>query len=111
MLSSDPKHIEQQYEHLASAQKQIDQNMKTLQDRILSEEGKRQIAVIEQAAGSYREQEEEYLGLVKSEKRDQALQLLMGKLSKAQDHYMDSIESFVRLQTDRYMRPANKRTT
>ncbi len=100
VLSSDPEHIEQQYEHLAQARKQIDHNMKTLQDTIRGEEGKRQLAALDEAAGSYRELEQEYLGLVKSEKRDQALQLLMGKLSKAQAQYMDGIKSLVRFQTE-----------
>ncbi|MBU0910449.1 MAG: PAS domain-containing protein, partial [Proteobacteria bacterium] len=100
VLSSDPAHIAEQYEYLAQSRKLIDQNMKTLQDTLSSDEGMRQIAALDAAAGSYRALEEEYLGLVKSEKRDQALQLLMGNLSKAQGKYTDSIKALVRFQTE-----------
>ncbi|MCK9293961.1 MAG: methyl-accepting chemotaxis protein [Desulfobulbaceae bacterium] len=99
-LSSDAEHIEQQHEHLAQARKQIDYTMRTLQDTLRSEEGKRQLAVLDEAAGSYRELEQEYLGLVKAGNRDQALQLLLGKLSKAQTQYMDGIKALVRFQTE-----------
>jgi len=100
VLSSDPQHIAQQHEQLAQARRQIDHNMKKLQDSLRSEEEKKLAVTLAETAGSHRELEEEYLDLVGAEERDQAVQLLMGKLSKVQGQYMDSIEALVSFQTE-----------
>ncbi|MFZ5772545.1 MAG: methyl-accepting chemotaxis protein [Thermodesulfobacteriota bacterium] len=98
VLNSDAEYMEQQYAQLAQARKQIERNMRTLQDALAGGEGQRQITALDEAAGSYRELEEEYLGLIKSGNRDQALQLLQGKLSKAQGQYAEGIKEFIGFQ-------------
>ncbi|MCK9296156.1 MAG: methyl-accepting chemotaxis protein, partial [Desulfobulbaceae bacterium] len=100
VLSSDPKVIEKQYERIAEAKNLANSNVKLLQDTIRGEEEKKLLAAVEEGIGPYREHQTKYFDLIKAGNRDEAVQLLMGKLSEAQGQYLDNIEALVKFQTE-----------
>ena len=99
VLTSDPQVIEKQYERIEAARKLANDNVKILKDTVQSEEGKKLLAAFEEVIGPYREHQAKYLELVKAGNHEEAVKLLMGKLSEAQGRYLDNIEALVKFQT------------
>jgi methyl-accepting chemotaxis protein len=100
VLSSDPQVVERQYERIAEAKNLANDNVKLLKDTVRGEEEKKLLAAVEEGIGPYREHQARYLELVKAGNRDEAVSLLMGKLSEAQRQYLDNIEALARFQTE-----------
>lgn len=107
LLINDPEEIKKQLVRMAEARKTITENVASLEKRIVSEEGKKLIAAVQETRRGYVAELEKYLDMVSKNERDNALKQLYGPMRPITDAYMSSIRKLIDFQ-DELMKKTGK---
>lgn len=79
--------------------KRVSDAIEKLDKSITSPEGRALLGKVVDSRAEYLKQQERFLGLVKTSKRDEASALLSGDLRKAQSAYLDAVNKIIDFQT------------
>ena len=99
LLLNDPVGIAQELDRIPAQSKIITENLEKLNATIFSTEGKSRLAATQSARERYVKDLGQLQALIKANKRDEAVVLLMGDMRTSQGAYIESIAAIVDYQT------------
>ena len=110
LLTTDPSETATQLTRMAEQRKIITDNIKSLEEKIKSEEGKKVLGGMVSERKEYTLDLEKFLGMIQSKDRDGAIKLLNGPMVKSTQEYLGAIRKMIDFQ-DELMKKVGKDTT
>jgi methyl-accepting chemotaxis protein len=95
LLFKDAAEIAKQHNRILDVRKNIKERMDKLAETIKSEKGKELLKLLVDARASFVASQDDFLKLVNSGRHDEAVTLILGKLSKEQATYFDAVQNLI----------------
>ncbi|MGB0129659.1 MAG: MCP four helix bundle domain-containing protein, partial [Rhodocyclaceae bacterium] len=99
LIVDTPEQVAKEAERLAEPRKIATERIETLEKSIQSEQGKALVKALMDARASYRVDQDEFLKLVNTGKREEAKKVLLDKVRVTQTKYMSAIGDLIQFQT------------
>ena len=99
LLTKDKQTIQKEMDRIPEQRKIIEEKIKTLGGMVRSEEGKVLYKAIVDAHTPYLKVQDKFLALVNEGKRDEAVEMMLTDLRKAQNSLMDTVNKLIEHQT------------
>ena len=100
LILSDPAQIKGERDRIESARKAISERLDKLKGEISSEKGKALVATIAENRSRYVAVQDKFLGLMDSNKVDEAKAMLVADLRTVQNAYLESVGNMIKFQVD-----------
>ncbi|MDD5248152.1 MAG: methyl-accepting chemotaxis protein [Rhodocyclaceae bacterium] len=98
LLETKPEGIRMELDRVGVAKKSIAENIDKLEKSIQSEDGKKVLAKLIEARKVFLEDQDKFLELQKAGKRPEALDLMLTRMRKTQEGYIDALNELVEFQ-------------
>ncbi|MFA7240962.1 MAG: MCP four helix bundle domain-containing protein, partial [Sulfuricellaceae bacterium] len=99
VLVKDKETAQKELDRIPPARKVILERLKTLEEKVKSDEGKALLKSIHDARSNYIASQDQFIKLLGDGKRDEAIDLIMTDMRKSQNSYMDAINKLVAYQS------------
>lgn len=100
LILSDPAQIKGERARVESARKAISERLDKLKEQIHSDKGKAQLSTLTENRVRYVAVQDKFLGLLDSNKQDEAKALLTTELRGIQNAYLESVGAMIKFQND-----------
>ena len=100
LLVNKPDDVQKELNRVGEARKAINENLEKLEKSIHSEEGKKQVAKLQEARRIFVADQDKFFELQKANKRDEAIDLMVTKMRKTQADYIKAVNDLVDFQSD-----------
>jgi len=98
LLVSDPEIVRKEIERIDVARREVSQNLDKLKETVNSQEGKAILARVAEAREMYVNHQNQFVQLVRDNKRDEAKAFLLSTLRDSQSRYFDAVDDIIALQ-------------
>ena len=100
LLVKNPAEVEKEFGRISEARKKTAEFYEKLEKQITSEEGKKRLADVMEHRKVAIADQNEVMDLMKAGKRDEAIEVLVGKVRKSQADYLKSLGDLIDFQTE-----------
>jgi methyl-accepting chemotaxis protein len=100
LILSDPAQIKSERDRVESSRKAISERLDKLKDEITSDKGRAVLSTLTENRVRYVAVQDKFLGLMDSNKVDEAKAMLVADLRAAQSAYLESVGNMIKFQVD-----------
>ena len=100
LILSDPAQIKSERDRVESSRKAISERLDKLKDEITSDKGRAVLSTLTENRVRYVAVQDKFLGLMDSNKVDEARAMLVADLRTAQSAYLESVGNMIKFQVD-----------